>query len=215
MLPPICPVATHYQLETVMNHARTSARAQAAHGRPASIVVAETLARHPDRTAAELAQLAGLGASTVAKALATLEKAGSARRHVPDLGGSHTDSLGSAHAGSESGKRRPAAHWRAIAAEPEPSASGRGTAPRTRSVPARTAPNTPTASRRNRLGKGELTTLVLEYLVSHSDADLGPTVISRALQRSQGAVANCLTKLTADGDLVQTCEHPRRYRVTS
>ncbi|MDT0264527.1 hypothetical protein [Jatrophihabitans lederbergiae] len=174
-----------------MNNARKSAGARVTRVRPAGDIVAETLAGHPDRTAAELTQLAGLGGSTVAKALATLEKAGRARRHAPDLGGSHTDGRGSADAGSGSGGRRP------------------------EGVPARTTTKAATGGRRDRLGKGELTTLVLEYLVAHSDVDLGPTAISRALQRSQGAVANCLTKLTASGDLVQTCEQPRRYRVTS
>lgn len=198
-----------------MNNARKSAGARVTRVRPAGDIVAEALAGHPDRTAAELAQLAGLGGSTVAKALATLEKAGRARRHALDLGGSHTDGRGSADAGSGSGGRRPAARWRAIGAEPASSGSGRETVLRTEGVPARTASKAAADGRRTRLGKGELTTLVLEYLVAHSDVDLGPTAISRALQRSQGAVANCLTKLTASGDLVQTCEQPRRYRVTS
>lgn len=194
-----------------MNNVRKSEGARITRVRPAGDIVAETLAGHPDRTAAELAQLAGLGGSTVAKALATLEKAGRARRHAPELGGSHIG--GSADGGS--GGRRPAARWRAIFAEPASSGSGRGTVQRTEGVAARTAPKAAADGRRNRLGKGELTTLVLEFLVAHSEADLGPTAISRALQRSQGAVANCLTKLTASGDLVQTCEQPRRYRVTS
>ncbi len=198
-----------------MNNARKLEGARITRVRPAGEIVAEALAGHPDRTAAELAQFAGLDGSTVAKALATLEKAGRARRHAPDLDGNHTDGRGPADTGSESGGRRPAARWQAIGAEPAPSASGRGAVLRTEGVPGRAASKAAAGGRRSRLGKGELTTLVLEYLVAHSDADLGPTAISRALQRSQGAVANCLTKLTASGDLVQTCEQPRRYRVTS
>lgn len=197
-----------------MNNARKSASSRISPAPPAGDIVAETLAGHPDRTAAELAQLAGLGGSTVSKALATLEKAGRARRHTPDISDSHTGGRGAAGAGSESGGRRPAARWRAIVAEPASSASERRAVLRTEGT-VLTGSKAASEGRKNRLGKGELTTLVLEYLVAHSDADLGPTAISRALQRSQGAVANCLTKLTASGDLVLTCEQPRRYRVTS
>lgn len=196
-----------------MNDARKTAGAGVTGVRPASDMVAATLATHPGRTAPELAQLAGLGGSTVAKALAALEKAGHARRRTPGPDDDQTDGGGAGKGGR--GQWRPAARWQPIAAEPTPPAIARGNARPTEGVPSRTAPKAATKGRRNRLGKGELTALVLEYLLAYPDADLGPTAISRALQRSQGAVANCLTKLTVTGDLVQTCEHPRRYRLAS
>lgn len=209
---------------TAISIAGTAAAATGS-GRRAGEVVAETLATHPGRTAAQLAQLAGLGASTVTKALAELERAGLARRHTR-------------HAAGEGG-RRPAACWQPLPAAP-PTNGSAGPAPGKRSTATkdRTAPpaqTTPQQAPRaagaagadastdddavrgpsGRLGKGELSGLVLEYLIAHPGDDLGPTAIGTALQRSQGAVANCLSKLAEVGDIVQTGEHPRRYRLAS
>lgn len=55
----------------------------------------------------------------------------------------------------------------------------------------------------------------MEYLIAHPSDDLGPTAIGKALARSQGAVANCLGKLAGSGDIVQTSDKPRRYRLAS
>jgi hypothetical protein len=198
--------------------------------RPAGETVTATLAAHPGRTAAELAQLAGLGTSTVTKALAALEAAGRARRHTP--------------AATGDGGRRPATRWQPVpvaapadaepsAAQPRPPTTKTGTSKtRTtaaqptsgRSEPEATAGATAekartgdgsAPARAGRLGKGELGTLVLEYLLAHPAADLGPTAIGKALSRSQGAVANCLTKLATSGGIVQTSDKPRRYRLAS
>jgi len=192
--------------------------------RPAGEVVAEALTAHPDRTAADLATLTGLGGSTVTKALAALEKAGHACRTTPEATGT-------------AGGRRPAARWQPVSATPQahpgpPAAQRRRPATKTGSAKARTSPAQPTTvqaaavttadehtpgasapARTGRLGKGELGTLVLEYLIAHADDDLGPTVIGKALARSQGAVANCLSKLAGSGDIVQTSDKPRRYRL--
>jgi predicted transcriptional regulator len=200
--------------------------------RPAGEIVTATLATHPDRTAAELAQLAGLGTSTVSKALAALETAGRASRHTPEATG-------------ENG-RRPAARWQPVPAtapaDPEPPAAPRRP-PTTKTTKAQTS-TTPTVTtqatggrsepeatagtaedahtgdgnappRVGRLGKGELGALVLEYLLAHPDTDLGPTAIGKALARSQGAVANCLTKLATSGDIARISDKPRRYRLAS
>jgi hypothetical protein len=194
--------------------------------RPASEVVAEALAAHPDRAAADLAALTGLGGSTVAKALAALEKAGHARRTTPETTGT-------------AGARRSAARWQPVStapqAGPEPAAAqhhgpaAKTGSPKARTSKARTSPEQPSArgtageqiadgsapARTGRLGKGELGTLVLEYLIAHPGDDLGPTAIGKALARSQGAVANCLTRLATSGDIVQTSDKPRRYRLAS
>lgn len=201
-----------------------------AKGRPSGEVVAEALAAHPDRTAADLAALTGLGGSTVTKALAALEKTGHACRTTPE---------------ATAGTRRPAARWQPVCAEPQPR-PGQPAAQRQRPTgktgtgKTRTSPKQPAAqsvqghpeaatavtadeqttndstpARTGRLGKGELGTLVLEYLIAHPSDDLGPTAIGKALARSQGAVANCLSKLAGSGDIVQTSDKPRRYRLAS
>jgi len=87
-------------MEVVMSTAQDTAPSQT---RQAADLVAEALAAHPGRTTAELAALAGLGQSTVSKALASMEAAGAASRDIaaPVAG------------------RRPAARWSpATRAEP-------------------------------------------------------------------------------------------------
>jgi predicted ArsR family transcriptional regulator len=64
---------------------------------------------------------------------------------------------------------------------------------------------------RSRLRPGELDGLVLEHLRS-LDAPVGPTAVGKALDRSAGAVANCMTRLAKTGQLKQTNKKPRRYK---
>jgi predicted ArsR family transcriptional regulator len=63
---------------------------------------------------------------------------------------------------------------------------------------------------RPRLRPGELDGLVLGYVRS-LDAPLGPTGVGHALNRSAGAVANCMARLAKAGQLQQTSKKPRRY----
>jgi DNA-binding transcriptional ArsR family regulator len=63
-----------------------------------------------------------------------------------------------------------------------------------------------------RLRPGELDALVISYLRAHASEDpLGPAAIAKALARSSGAVANCLARLAATGQIRQTAATPRRY----
>ena len=66
---------------------------------------------------------------------------------------------------------------------------------------------------RPRLRPGELDDLVLEHLRS-LDAPVGPTAVGKALNRSAGAVANCMARLAKAGQLKQTSRKPRRYEVS-
>jgi predicted ArsR family transcriptional regulator len=63
---------------------------------------------------------------------------------------------------------------------------------------------------RPRLRSGELDGLVLDY-VRDLDAPVGPTAVGKALDRSAGAVANCMARLAKAGQLTQTGSNPRRY----
>lgn len=63
----------------------------------------------------------------------------------------------------------------------------------------------------SRLGRGALRDMVAEFLSSHPGAEFGPTAIGKALGRSSGAVSNALTKLAADGHVVQVSERPLRF----
>jgi predicted ArsR family transcriptional regulator len=63
---------------------------------------------------------------------------------------------------------------------------------------------------RPRLRPGELDGLVLTYLRG-LDAPIGPTAVGKALDRSAGAVANCMARLAKAGQLKQTSDRPCRY----
>jgi DNA-binding MarR family transcriptional regulator len=67
-----------------------------------------------------------------------------------------------------------------------------------------------------RLAPGGLDKLVLTYMVDHpGESPFGPTAVARALDRSSGAVGNCLQRLAYKGvDLTQVAERPRRYALT-
>jgi DNA-binding MarR family transcriptional regulator len=78
---------------------------------------------------------------------------------------------------------------------------------------ASTAPSpVPTAER---LQKGELAALVAAYLVAHPTELIGPTQLAKHLGRSQGAVANALTRLVNTGDAILVAETPRRFQLAS
>jgi predicted ArsR family transcriptional regulator len=62
-----------------------------------------------------------------------------------------------------------------------------------------------------RLRPGDLDGLVLKH-VRGLDTPVGPSAVGKALDRSAGAVANCMVRLAEVGQLKQTSKKPRRYR---
>jgi DNA-binding MarR family transcriptional regulator len=65
-----------------------------------------------------------------------------------------------------------------------------------------------------RLRPGQLDGLVLGYLRQHAgDGPLAPTTVAKALERSSGAVGNCLARLAARGQVARVSERPRRYEL--
>ncbi|MGO9761049.1 MAG: hypothetical protein ACLP1Q_07305 [Solirubrobacteraceae bacterium] len=125
-------------------------------------------------TTAEIAAATGRGRSTVAKALAKLEKSSKVKRHT----------------GRRDGARRDPDRWVARKGKAHQSA-GPGT---------------------ERLRPGQLDGLVLKYLRERpGDGSLGPSAVAKGLSRSSGAVANCLARLAASGQVRETSKSPRRY----
>ncbi len=159
--------------------------------------VLDALATHAGATSAELAEVLGIGQSTAAKHLATLEAAGTARREP----------------GGREGGRRLADRWSTTAPAPDGTASA-DTAPEGSGDPTAAdttgGESTPSA---DRLGRGALGALVREYLAARPGEDLGPTQIGKALGRSQGAVSNALARLEAGGEARLVSASPRRYRI--
>lgn len=133
---------------------------------------------HPETTATELAEVLGLGQSTVSKHLAALEAAGTVRRE----------------AGGRDGGRRIADRWSAAA------------------VPAVAEVGKDEDDGTTRLGRGELSTLVLDYLAARPNETFGPTQVGKALGHSQGAVANALARFADSGRVRLVGDAPRRYQ---
>ncbi len=66
-----------------------------------------------------------------------------------------------------------------------------------------------------RLGPGELDKLVLGYMRRHkNDAPHSPSAVARGIERSSGAVANCLDRLAAAEKVRLAAKKPRRYELT-
>ncbi len=153
--------------------------------------IGAALSAHPGATAAELAEVAGIGRSTAAKGLAALEQAGTARR-TPG--------------GREGGRRLPD-RWQRV----DPNAPD---------IPSADDGAEPVEAAAGRLGKGALRDLVLAYLVTHADSGsdgdgLGPTAIAKGLGgKSSGAVGNALQRLEEEGRVRLVQASPRRYRTT-
>lgn len=150
----------------------------------AAQAVAAALAARPGSTAAVLAEAAGVGESTATKALAALEASGQATR-VPGGRDGH-------------GRRQPD-RWN----PPQPAAPSPGLHPAAES----------TDEGSHRLRRGELATLVVEFLAIRPTEAVGPGGVAKALERSGGAVANALGRLTEAGTVKQVGDRPRRYRL--
>lgn len=151
----------------------------------------------PGSTAAQVAEVLGLGQSTLAKRLAALEAAGTVSR-IPG--------------GRVAGVRAPD-RWDANAPAPaEPAAtSDTGDAASGPESGARDAG--PVDHGPARLGRGALGALIRDYLAARPTEAFGPAGIGKALGRSQGAVSNALAAMAERGETVLVAEKPRRYRI--
>jgi predicted ArsR family transcriptional regulator len=119
------------------------------------------------QTVAQLAEITGLGRSTVGKQLTALERDLKAMRTAGE---------------QQDGGPRPADSW--------------------------------TKYTSGRLRPGGLDPLVRDY-VATQDQPVGPVAVARALNRSSGAVANCMERLAKTGDLKLVEDKPRRYQTTN
>ncbi len=65
-----------------------------------------------------------------------------------------------------------------------------------------------------RLRPGELDGLVLAYMAEHGkDGPLSASAIGKGIERSSGAVANCLARLAKSGKVRLAKKKPRRYAI--
>ena len=163
------------------------------------------VAHHPGSTAADLSQLLGVGQSTAAKRLASLEATGAVRR-TPG--------------GRVEGVRAPD-HWSVVASPAAPVAPEEATSEDaasedavTEPTPAKAAAEHPEADGTgDRLGRGELGALVRDYLAARPADAFGPAGLGKALGRSQGAISNALSAMAERGEVILVADKPRRYRI--
>ena len=165
--------------------------------------ILDALTARPEVTSTDLAETLGIGQSTAAKRLAALEAAGSVRR---------------TSGGREAGRRAPD-RWSAVAT-PEVAAAAdlTGGAPggepgggELRPAAGEETPEPPAGA--GRLGRGELGSLVRDYLAARPGESFGPAALGKALDRSQGAISNSLATMAARGEVVLVGDKPRRYRI--
>jgi DNA-binding MarR family transcriptional regulator len=153
--------------------------------------IIEALATDGEVTAADLADRLGIGQSTAAKRLATLEGTGSVLRQP----------------GGRVNGVRVADHWSVATIVADNDA---GNATKTDA----TNPADPKSGGK-RLERGALGALVRDYLAARPEEDLGPSQVGKALGRSQGAVSNALARLETAGEARLVSVTPRRYRIVT
>jgi hypothetical protein len=158
---------------------------------PAKQAILEVLKVEPQASVAQVAVSAGVGRSTAGKLLTQLESDGEVRRT----------------AGGRNGNRRLPDLW--SLADEQPAANDANTKPAS-------ATDGKLSGDADRLKPGQLEPLVLAYLKENADSGPhGPTTVAKALERSSGAVGNCLARLTAIKKVKQVSDKPRRYSVAA
>ncbi|MFM9446937.1 hypothetical protein [Streptomyces acidiscabies] len=100
----------------------------------------------------------------------------------------------------------------------EPTAPGTPIEPKTTQQPHTTAsptpaPTQPQTTETGRLAPGGLRQMTFDHLQAHPDEAFTATRISRAINRSSGAIANALVTLTRQGLTEQVTDQPRTYRL--
>jgi len=183
--------------------------------------ILDALTARPEVTSADLAAALGMGQSTAGKRLGALEADGRVRR-TPG--------------GRQAGRRvpdrwspaGPAPAALALAPDPEPDAGSETSDAEPDPVEATddagdaevgvAADAGVDGHRREsgrRLGRGELGSLVRDYLAARPDESFGPAAVGKALGRSQGAISNSLAAMAAHGEVVLVGDKPRRYRIAT
>ena len=150
--------------------------------------VLKALASNPEATAAEVSA-ANVGRSTASKVLARLVSSGEVRRTE----------------GGRDGARRLPDRFSLASAEPA-----------AKTAKPKAAADTKPKAAGEHLKPGQLDGLVLAFLKKNTDSGPhGPTAVARGLDRSSGAVGNCLVRLTKAKQVRQDDEKPRRYSLAA
>jgi hypothetical protein len=154
--------------------------------------ILEALKVEPQMSIAQVAVSAGVGRSTAGKLLTELKNDGKVSRTE----------------GGHEGKRRLPDLWSLAGQQP--------TAKDANTKRASSTGKPVATGEADRLKPGQLEPLVLGYLESNTDSSPhGPTEIAKALERSSGAVGNCLARLADAKKVNLVTEKPRRYSLAA
>ncbi len=184
--------------------------------KPTKQAIIEVLTAAPEATVAQIAVSAGVGRSTAGKMLAQMESDGEVRRteggregnrRQPDLWSLSGDPTAATDEGAKPASAAAATgdgkSGKAPATD-KPADDGKG-------EPATASASGPDAGK---LKPGGLDPLVLGFLQDNKDSGPhGPTQVAKALERSSGAVGNCLERLAKDKQVKLVTEKPRRYSI--
>jgi DNA-binding MarR family transcriptional regulator len=202
--------------------------------------VLDALRQHPDATAAELAELGGIGRSTATRTLANLETQGRVTRQrgkaeaggrtapdrwalVPDTPKDPDETQQPATeqpATEQPTAEQPAAEQTdtSMSASQDQGHAGQDTPPSSADIASAETEETTTdaaepTSKDNsqRLRPGELRALVHAWLAERPGQEFTPTKIGKELGRSAGAVGNALATMTDAGEVTKTSAKPRKY----
>jgi DNA-binding transcriptional ArsR family regulator len=200
------------------------------HRRQATSVEAvfDALRQHPDATAAELAEHAGIGRSTATRTLANLETKGQVTRQRGKVeAGSRTapgwalvpDTLtDAAETEQQPATEEPDTN---VSASQDEDHAGQDAPPSSAAADTANAEAEATTtdaaepaskgSSSQRLRPGALRTLVHAWLAERAGKEFTPTKIGKELGRSAGAVGNALATMTDAGEVTQTSAKPRMF----
>lgn len=169
----------------------------------------QALLANPGTTAAEIAVAASVGRSTASKILGRLANEGSAERK-PGSSPRVADRWQAADGSAANAKPPVPDVTTDDAGKPKkPSPDNRSHGPRA------TDSNAAVATKSSRLRPGELHGMVEDFLTERPNMEFTPGEIGRKLNRSSGAVANALVKLTERGATKLVCERPKKYQAAS
>jgi hypothetical protein len=193
--------------------------------------VKKAVAETPGATIGGVAQVAGIAVSTAGKVLGRLADNKAIIRHkggrdggkrLPDrftLAGVDLPAAYAKHTAASAAPDEPTATAAgkpgsktggsgAKGGKPSGSKGADGAGPAGKSAP--------TVGGDRRLKAGGLDPLVLKYLKDNADtAPHGAGAVAKALERSSGAVGNCLVRLTNDKKIRQDSDSPRRYSLVA
>jgi predicted transcriptional regulator len=157
------------------------------------------LAAHPNTTTTHLSTTAHIGRSTAGKILATWETAGTVTR-TPGT--------------ARSSGRRAADLWALTPTAVTQTRMAKKNSPPKGTTPVAADDGAGTGTT-PRLAPGALRGLVEDYLHAHPGQEFSPVAISKALDRSAGAVNNALEKLADSGHATKTKQAPKRFALAA